>query len=100
MISKKVMRYYAECGKAFWKKQRALNHEKVCTCWVNPKFKTCLSCKHHKQYYDESTPDYPGQGYINECGIGIDQNGPAWNPCDENKAPDINYMCQWWVSNQ
>lgn len=48
MISKKVYRYYADCGKAFWTKRTCLNHESNCRCWNNPKFKTCLSCKHKK----------------------------------------------------
>lgn len=48
MLIKKVLRYYADCGKAFWKKKDCAAHEKVCRCWKNPKFKTCLSCKHKK----------------------------------------------------
>ena len=46
MTSKKVIRYYSECGRGFWKKQSAITHDKNCKCWKNPKFKTCISCKH------------------------------------------------------
>lgn len=46
MITKKVIRYYSECGRGFWKKQQAIKHDENCKCWVNPKYKTCLSCKH------------------------------------------------------
>lgn len=44
MEKRKVNRYYSECGKGFWKKEQALNHEKNCKCWKNPKIKGCLSC--------------------------------------------------------
>ena len=43
---RKVTRYYSDCGRGFWKKQQAINHDKNCSCWKNPKFKTCISCKH------------------------------------------------------
>jgi hypothetical protein len=46
MISKKVTRYYSDCGRGFWKKQQAISHDENCKCWVNPKFKCCLSCAH------------------------------------------------------
>ncbi len=46
MIAKKVIRYYSECGRGFWKKQQAISHDENCKCWKNPKFKSCLSCKH------------------------------------------------------
>ncbi len=45
MISKKVLRYYSDCGRGFWKKPQALKHDQNCKCWKNPKFKTCLTCK-------------------------------------------------------
>jgi hypothetical protein len=45
MIAKKVTRYYADCGRGFWKKSQALTHDENCKCWKNPKFKTCISCK-------------------------------------------------------
>ena len=45
MISKKVIRYYCDCGKGFWKKEKCLSHEENCKSWKNPKFKSCLTCK-------------------------------------------------------
>ena len=46
MKSKKVLRYYSDCGKGFWKKQKALKHESNCKCWTNHKNKTCKTCKY------------------------------------------------------
>jgi hypothetical protein len=46
MISKKVTRYYAECGKGYWGKSAAINHELDCKCWGNVKNKTCKTCTH------------------------------------------------------
>ena len=64
MISKKVTRYYAECGKGFWKKDAALNHETVCKCWKNPKNKTCKTCTYGKYLnYEHDT----GDGGYYEC---------------------------------
>lgn len=45
MKTKKVTRYYSDCGRGFWKKNQALTHDENCKCWKNPKFKTCISCK-------------------------------------------------------
>lgn len=53
MREKKVTRYYSDCGRGFWKKQQALTHDENCKCWVNPKFKCCLSCK-FKQIVNDS----------------------------------------------
>lgn len=61
MLIKKVTRYYAECGKGFWKRDRAINHEKACKCWDNPKNKTCKTCcygVHHKSDLDTGEPAY------------------------------------------
>jgi len=44
MITKKVTRYHAECGKGFWNKASCLRHEKNCKCWNNPKNRTCKTC--------------------------------------------------------
>ena len=53
MKIKKVLRYYSECGKGFWRKHQALTHEINCKCWKNPKFKTCITCK-YKNIVDDS----------------------------------------------
>jgi len=45
MESKKVLRYYADCGRGFWRKDQAINHEGNCKCWKNPKNKACKTCK-------------------------------------------------------
>jgi len=58
MQSKKVTRYYSECGKGFWKKTPALDHEHNCKCWTNPKNKTCKTCKYGEQIpYEDDTGD-------------------------------------------
>lgn len=53
MKTKKVLRYYSDCGKGYWKKQNAISHDENCKCWKNPKFKGCLSCK-HKHFIKDS----------------------------------------------
>lgn len=35
MKAKKVIRYYSDCGKGFWKKQTAINHDINCKCCKN-----------------------------------------------------------------
>jgi hypothetical protein len=60
MKSKKVTRYYAECGKGFWKKSAALAHEENCLCWKNPKNKTCKTCEHADMVAYESDTGYGG----------------------------------------
>lgn len=59
MKSKKVTRYYSDCGRGFWKKQKALNHEQNCTCWKNPKFRSCLSCVHKCIVIDHNDMEVP-----------------------------------------
>lgn len=101
MKVKKVLRYYAECGRGFWKKQDAIKHEANCKCWTNPKLKTCKTCKHEKTYYDSSDYEsgYLGEGFIRECAIGIDPDGPAWTKPHEN-IHDLNIHCAWWEINK
>lgn len=48
MKAVRVTRYIADCGKGFWNKSAAINHDDVCRCWKNPKFRTCKACKHLK----------------------------------------------------
>ena len=71
MIAKKVIRYYSDCGKGFWKKQQALTHDKNCKCWKNPKFKSCISCKHRGMRIDsngmELEPQYNQIWEYNNC---------------------------------
>ena len=42
-----VTRYVAEgCKRRFSTKKRCMEHEEACTCWTNPKNKTCKTCEH------------------------------------------------------
>lgn len=71
MIAKKVTRYYSDCGRGFWKKSQALNHDENCKCWKNPKFKTCISCQLKDMCTDsngmESEPQYLQTWEYNNC---------------------------------
>lgn len=68
MIAKKVTRYYAECGKGFWNKQKALNHESACKCWKNPKIKSCVSCKYRNIASDFDETDLGVESWsVNNC---------------------------------
>jgi len=78
MKSKKVIRYYSDCGRGFWKKNQALTHDQNCKCWKNPKFKGCLSCKHKNIVKDsngmEDEPQFLDTWDTNNCkysGLGI-----------------------------
>lgn len=102
MISKKVIRYYSDCGRGFWKKQQALTHDQNCKCWNNPKFKSCISCKFKDFRVDsngmEHEPQYNQTWEYNNCkhsGFGISvhenfthirKNCPQW----VNKAKEVN----------
>jgi len=94
MISKKVIRYYSDCGRGFWKKQKAITHDANCVCWGNPKFKTCLSCKHKKFIKDsngmENEPQYLQTWYSNEC-----KHSESGVPVHEN-AEQIRKYCQFY----
>lgn len=71
MIAKKVIRYYSDCGRGFWKRGKAINHDENCKCWTNPKFKSCMSCKHKKIIKDsngmENEPQFLQTWYMNNC---------------------------------
>jgi len=71
MIAKKVIRYYSECGRGFWNKQKAIKHDENCKCWKNPKFKSCLSCKNKCFILDsngmEHEPQYLQTWETNLC---------------------------------
>jgi hypothetical protein len=61
MIAKKIIRYYSDCGRGFWKKNQALTHDKNCKCWKNPKFKTCISCKYKNIVVDSNGMEHEPQ---------------------------------------
>jgi len=65
MITKRVTRYYSECGKGHWKKEQALSHEENCKCWTNQKNKTCKTCKYGGYVSYESDT---GDGGFWACG--------------------------------
>lgn len=71
MEVKRVLRYYSDCGKGFWKKQQAISHDENCKCWKNPKIKGCLSCVHKSFSTDsngmESEPQYCQTWQVNNC---------------------------------
>lgn len=61
MKIKKVLRYYSDCGRGFWSKQKAIIHDVNCTCWKNPKFKSCMSCRHKKFVQDSNGMEHEPQ---------------------------------------
>jgi hypothetical protein len=71
MESRKVLRYYSDCGRGFWKKHKAITHDENCKCWKNPKFKTCISCKHKCMMLDsngmEGEPQHLQTWEFNNC---------------------------------
>ena len=95
MIAKKVARYYAECGRGFWSRRSCEEHERVCKCWKNPKYKTCLTCANLGKF----TETTEGEGYsesftVREClNPLVDQH--LLTPCHEH-ASDIYKDCPFW----
>jgi len=74
MKTKKVLRYYSECGKGFWKKQKALDHESNCKCWKNPQIKGCLSCKNKcfsKDNNGANEPQFFQEWEVNNCDFSV-----------------------------
>lgn len=96
MNSKMVRRYYAECGRGFWRKGAAVRHEEVCKCWTNPKLRCCKSCKHYSTFtdYDDIQSGYVGEGVVNMCPFDISDED--WTPAHPVKATDLNINCPKW----
>ena len=89
MITKRVTRYYAECGHGFWKKEACLRHEKANTCWMLPSVRTCKTCR-----YGEYLPYEDDTG----CGgyYGCLHHG---NNVHSGAPHDIDYIsvnCKFW----
>ena len=102
MNVRKVLRYYADCGRAFWKKQQCVTHEQNCKCWTNPKFKTCMTCKFRKQYQDsngmEREPQFLQTWTQRECtNDRFNEFEPHLKVAHEN-APDLYINCPLWES--
>lgn len=65
-------RYIADCGKGFWSKSICESHEKVCTCWKNPKNRACVTCGEAiKVHYESDT----GQPAYWQCKVGREHSG-------------------------
>lgn len=101
MVTKKVLRYYADCGRAFWKKYLCLNHEKNCKCWTNEKFKTCLTCKFKNIVNDSNgMEDHNRETWQwNDCKNPEMNMETMFNEAHKN-APNICLNCQKWVSKK
>ena len=71
MTTKKITRYYSECGKGFWKKSQAIAHEDNCKCWKNQNLKSCISCKFKSITQDsngmENEPHFLETWQTNNC---------------------------------
>lgn len=92
MRSKRVTRYYAECGKGFWKADRAAIHEDNCKCWGNPKNKTCKTCADGcYANYEEDT----GDGGYWECMNGDNKNDGHVNDLIEIEVDYISVGCEY-----
>ena len=98
MIAKKVNRYYSDCGKGWWSKQKAIKHDENCKCWQNPKFKSCLSCKFKNFITDsngmEHEPQFLQTWKSNEC-LNKEMDFNTMQPAHEN-APELAINCKHW----
>lgn len=60
--------YIAECGRKYFSRSGALKHEGICSCWENPKNKTCKTCEHGSYYKGYSaTREEPGENAGWDC---------------------------------
>jgi len=63
MRSRKVWRYYCDhCSRGHWKKQDCAEHE--ARCYLNPKTKSCATCKAYLPPEDE---DHPYCGFFEKA---------------------------------
>jgi len=101
MIAKKVIRYYSDCGRGFWKKQQAITHDENCKCWKNKKFKTCLTCKFENIIRDsngmDDEPQFLQTWLQNECKNPEMNLDTMFNPAHKN-ADHICINCPKWES--
>lgn len=101
MIAKRVTRYYAECGRGFWKKETAIKHDSNCKCWKNPKYKTCLSCKFKCFGSDsngmEHEPHLLEAWQVNKCTNPKMDMDTMFTPAHKN-AEILNINCPVWES--
>lgn len=97
MKTVKVTRYYSDCGRGFWKKQQAVTHDINCTCWKNPKFKTCISCIHKSFVKDsngmEHEPQFLETWDSNNC-IHSESGSPVHEKFDHIRRNCNFYECK------
>lgn len=95
----KIVRYRADCGRLFSKKVACQSHEKACTCWENPKFRTCKTCKWGRLVNDsngmEHEPQFLQKWREWDCQNPKFDYGLHFTPAHE-KAPDLNINCPMW----
>ena len=91
MRTAKVSRYYAECGKGFWKKQQCVDHDKTCKCWTNPRNKACKTC-----VYASLQPDEPDVGISSYWECNNQKNTNDGHVNDLEKVDYISVNCQFW----
>lgn len=96
MISKKVIRYYSDCGRGFWKKQQALQHDENCKCWKNPKFYSCLSCANKDFRVDSNGMDHEPQ-FLQTWNDNNCQHSESGIPVHED-FEHIRKNCSFWKS--
>lgn len=103
MYSRRITRYYADCGRGFWKKSDCERHEVKCKCWSNPKFKTCNTCIFSEKIHDsngmESDPQYLQTWIELKC------NNPNFIYDKHFKAahinaPDLCINCPVWKAKK
>lgn len=40
-----IKAYKTDCGRKYFSKQGAANHETICKCWANPVLQSCITCE-------------------------------------------------------
>lgn len=92
-----VKMFVAECGRRYSKKSYCLEHEKVCKCWKNPKYKTCLTCK-----FDSVINESDGSGISwkeRHCTNEKFDYDVHFRRAHEN-AKDLCFMCTLWENKK
>jgi len=104
---KEVRAWVTDCGKLYKYKQSAKNHERICKCWSNPKFKTCKTCKFgelHNYGGEEISDPYPMKGPDDwkwKCNHvePVDPDSPAFTLVG-HKDFMLNSNCPKWESKK
>lgn len=100
MVERKA--WQCDCGKNYFTKQGAKNHEKVCVCWTNPKYKTCLTCKFYRVFTDSNGMEH--EPYNLETWKQVKYTNPLFKDymfhAVHKNAPDINMNCPVWENKK